>query len=31
MDEVQALVRGGLADFGMAVTKVSDTDTSGKV
>lgn len=31
MDEIQALVGGGLADFGMTVTKVGDTDTSGKV
>jgi hypothetical protein len=31
MDEVQALVCGGLADFGVTVTQVGNTDTSGKV
>lgn len=31
MDEVQALVCGSLADFGMTVTKVGNTDTGGKV
>ena len=31
MDEVQALVGGGLADLGMTVAEVGNTNTSGKV
>jgi len=31
MDEIQTLVCGGLADFGMTVTEVCNTDTGGKV
>ena len=31
MDEVQALVGSGLADLGMTVAKVCNTDTGGKV
>lgn len=31
MNEMEALVGGGLADSGMTVTKVGDTNASGKV
>ena len=31
MDEVKALIGGGAADFGMTVSKVCNTDASGKV
>ena len=31
MDEMEALVCGSLADFGMTVAKIGDTDTGGKV
>ena len=31
MNKIRALVGGGLAHFGMTMTKVGDTDTGGKV